>query len=280
MTLPLRHSVLYFRGLNTQGDEQLRFGRLVLGPMHGPWLKALEKQGVRALAVQGRGGGPLEEQIARAAESILKMPDWRDPQNRFHFLAHSTGGLVARALVHRLNPSRVISVVTLASPHRGSWLADLIPTVPQRRPRINRILQLMNYRIEKKLAAFSDLTAQKMSSFNERYPDLPGIAYGSAIFAVPPSRLSWPVRCARYLVDPTGRDFMDDGIVQRDAQSWGRIWHEGELDHMNQIGYNLRLRLNERAFARGEFKALVENAVAFMSRAEHDGRLKSKLDSE
>ncbi|MGE0762633.1 MAG: esterase/lipase family protein [Bdellovibrionales bacterium] len=264
----LKHAVLYFRGLNTQGDEQLRFGRLALGPMHGPWLEQLHKRHVTALPVPGRGGGPLQEQIEKAVESIRRLPLWQSPETRFHFLAHSTGGLVARAAVHHLRqPSRILSVVTLAAPHQGSWLAELIPSVPERRPRLNRLLQLIDYRIEKKLAAFADLTPMQAKQFNSLYPDVPGIRYGSAIFAIPEKKLSWPVRFAKRIVD-TSEAPMSDGIVALDAQNWGEVFFKGQLDHMNQIGYNFRLLPHERLKTNQEFLRLVDKVVDFMHQSE------------
>lgn len=264
LTPALKYPVLYFRGLNTQGDDNLRFGRLALGPMHARWAKQLKRKNINVIAVAGRGGGPLREQIEAAKNKILAMDLWKSPEMRFHFLAHSTGGLVARALVHELKePLRILSVSTIASPHQGSWLAEMIPSLPDRRPYLNRFLKAMNYRIEEKLSAYHDLTTVQVAQFNLLYPDIPGVDYGSAVFASKEKDLSWPVRMAKRMVDPKG-EIESDGIVARQAQNWGKVFHEGELDHMNQIGYNLRLNPKAYFRAKKEFLSLVDKAVDFM----------------
>lgn len=268
-TKALHNPVLFFRGLNTRGDDKLRFGRLALGPMHAPWIEQLKKRGIQAVAIEGRGGGPLKDQIEKAKKKILDLELWKSPSTRFHFLAHSTGGLVARALVHELGqPQRILSVTTIASPHRGSWLADLLPGLPDRRPRLNRLLQAMDYRIEEKLGAFQDLTGASVNKFNLSYPDLPTVRYGSAVFAMKEKDLSWPVSMAKRMVVAGHESPESDGIVARDAQTWGKVYHEAELDHMNQIGYNLRLEPMNRIRAKREFLSLVDKTVEFMKTSE------------
>ena len=266
---PLQNPVFFFRGLNTRGDENLRFGRLALGPMHAPWLRQLDARKISAYAITGRGGGRLQEQVERAKQTILSLPIWQTPGTRFHFLAHSTGGLVARALVHELaQPSRVLSVTTIASPHGGARLADLLPTLPARRPRLNRLLHAFDYRIEEKVSTFSDLTKSQINNFNLAYPDIPGVQYGSAVFSMKEADLSWPVQLVRRMVLAGRESTESDGIVDRLEQHWGQVFHEAALDHMNQIGYNLRLNPRLRWQAKKEFLRLVDKAVEFMQLSE------------
>jgi pimeloyl-ACP methyl ester carboxylesterase len=51
---------------------------------------------------------------------------------RVAIIAHSMGGLVARAALTLLEPDDISQIVTLGSPHHGSLLARLLPGLPNR----------------------------------------------------------------------------------------------------------------------------------------------------
>jgi pimeloyl-ACP methyl ester carboxylesterase len=50
----------------------------------------------------------------------------RDGDAPLHIVAHSMGGLVARALIHRQRPRRLGRVVMLGTPNGGSEIADFL----------------------------------------------------------------------------------------------------------------------------------------------------------
>jgi triacylglycerol lipase len=53
------------------------------------------------------------------------------PVQPFHFFGFSMGGLIGRYYLQRLGGhERMRRLVTLATPHRGSWTARLLPTRP------------------------------------------------------------------------------------------------------------------------------------------------------
>jgi triacylglycerol lipase len=68
------------------------------------------------------------EQRARVLANAIQQ---RFPNEAFHIIAHSMGGLDSRVLIARnhhglSNPGRIASLTTLSTPHRGSPVADLI----------------------------------------------------------------------------------------------------------------------------------------------------------
>ena len=56
---------------------------------------------------------------------------------RVAILAHSMGGLVARAALRLVGPQTICQVITLACPHHGTQRADRFPSRPTRQMRLN-----------------------------------------------------------------------------------------------------------------------------------------------
>ena len=267
-------TILYVRGLNSQGDDALRAGGLAFGPMHGPWLKELKRRGFNAVALTGFGAGALSGQIERAVQLVQRLPVWSESRNRFHLLGHSTGGLVARALAHELKcPERVISVVTLATPHRGSPLVESAESFSKRHPWLHWGLCRVNYDINQRLASFRDLSPKAAELFNQRYPDIKGIDYASVVFSLPPHEMGWPVRIANRLLRDESELRAHDGYVESDSQRWGQILAEMNLDHLGQIGFCFSLNPLVRRQSRAKFSILADQLEQHWRRSLHSADL-------
>lgn len=64
-------------------------------------------------------------QLAEEIEAVVEETGYE----RIHLVAHSLGGIIARYYVTRLDgDERVHTLVTLGSPHHGTWMAHLLPT--------------------------------------------------------------------------------------------------------------------------------------------------------
>lgn len=126
----------------------------------------------------------IEERAAKLSRDIEKKALGKS----VNIVAHSMGGLDARYMISRLKPPnvKVLSLTTIASPHRGSAFADYVfeQIGPENLPRFYRVLQLM--RIE--TGAFSQLTRRYMTKdFNLKTPDREGVRYFSyGAMATPP----------------------------------------------------------------------------------------------
>lgn len=253
-------NVIYLRGLNSHGDDKLRFGLFTFGTMAGPWIRALaSRPHVNAEPLTGFGAGPLEDQIQRASQILRSNEIWQSGEP-LHLLGHSTGGLIARALPHHLpEPQRIITVTTMGTPNRGTPLASLIENLPKARPALNTILRAIHYDIGEKFESFFDLRPEAIANFNLQYPDLALIRYYSAVFSLRSEQMTLPIRAIGKWVDPSGTMRCNDGIVERDSQPWGEIFCELALDHLEQIGYTPRLNLWLRSRQRENFLRLVES---------------------
>jgi pimeloyl-ACP methyl ester carboxylesterase len=83
-----------------------------------PWVR-LRAAGYHAVGIAYPSyTRPIEQLAAFVAE---RLP--RDGSGRLHFLTHSLGGLVVRALVRSERPANLGRVVMLSPPNRGSQLA-------------------------------------------------------------------------------------------------------------------------------------------------------------
>lgn len=90
-----------------------------------PWMRALRARGIRYVSVNLEPVfGSIDDYVAlvEAAVSRASVPGAGRPQ----LVCHSMGGLAARAWLASAagNRSRVDRVITIGSPHRGTWLAN------------------------------------------------------------------------------------------------------------------------------------------------------------
>jgi triacylglycerol lipase len=157
------------------------------------------------------------------------------PHDRVTLIAHSMGGLDARyAITHLGLAERVPVVVTVATPHHGTPLADLLArrTVSAAR----RFASKLGVRSE----AIECLTTERMARFNAEVPDMPGVTYA----CVPCGRRARP-GAIHPLLRPTYRYLRhvagpNDGLVPVSSQLWGKVVEEIEADHWAQVGWSSR----------------------------------------
>eukprot|EP01116_Phalansterium_solitarium_P016862 TRINITY_DN400_c13_g1_i1.p1 TRINITY_DN400_c13_g1~~TRINITY_DN400_c13_g1_i1.p1 ORF type:complete len:374 (+),score=37.66 TRINITY_DN400_c13_g1_i1:208-1329(+) len=150
---------------------------------------------------------------------------------KVHLIAHSMGGLDARYYVTCLGGhDRVLSLTTIATPHRGSSIATWVNVNIGARLYLKSLLNKAGVETE----AFDQLTPEYLQNkFNPHVPDHPDVSYFSlAGGGKPVGRLS-PMRVFNKLL--TKLEGPNDGLVSQRSAHWGTYLGTLNEDHLQQI---------------------------------------------
>ena len=160
-------------------------------------------------------------------------------------IAHSMGGLDARFLISQMGLHDCIAaLVTISTPHRGSYLADFVLEQPDtvRSWMADMADWLGTHIIEdgtaNSLQTVRELTPSFMKhSFNPNVPDHPGVQYWS--YAGQAGRgTNIPVApIMRYLNTVLyNEEGTNDGFVSVQSAKWGVFKGTINADHVRQVG--------------------------------------------
>jgi triacylglycerol lipase len=187
---------------------------------------------------------------------------------KVNLIGHSMGGLDSRYLVHHLGyAEKVASVTTIATPHRGSAVADTVLGWTDTDSKwadwlMDKLVVVLEDQFEggeeeDLIGALEDLSEEKAASFNAETPDADGVFYQSwAGVSSPIAR--WPAnveaQCGDVLAaEPYflgfGNDRMatmlvplaavtggiNDGVVSLHSAQWGRMRGCIPADHLDQV---------------------------------------------
>ncbi|KAI0108165.1 putative triacylglycerol lipase [Daldinia grandis] len=199
---------------------------------------ALRANGIEVITATVPPSGSIEQRAEKLAHSIADVA--RDKS--VNIIAHSMGGLDARYMISHLQPKNVDvkSLVTVATPHRGSAFADYVfkEIGTDRLPSIYQLVQGVGM----DTGAFEQLTPAYMTeSFNPRTPDDPSVRYFSygAMMDRPP--LLSPFRHSHNIISDV--EGPNDGLVSVTSSKWGS--YKGTLvgvSHLDLINWTNHLR--------------------------------------
>ncbi len=206
----------------------------VLFPLHHLFTKAGYDLKIARIPV----AGTLDERAGILREEIHRLV----PKGQFHLIGHSMGGLDSRLAIHRYGlGDRVVSLTTMATPHRGSPIADWIQA-RLRSPEMGREGSELFKNVfrffggDEKIVA--DLTQDRMSRvFNSKVLDDPRVKYFSMGFYVPlpvsrHSHIPW-LWLTHGLVSQAGQE-ENDSMVSVESALWGQSLGVYPADHYSE----------------------------------------------
>lgn len=182
---------------------------------------ALRRSGTVPLVPEVSAGGS----VAERAESLARQL-FASGGRAFALVAHSMGGLDARHLIAHLDPDRrVKSLVTVATPHRGTPVATEIMDAKGLFPALVRRIAVRGLR---------DLTPEMRAA--APIPDRPDVAYISYGTCRPLDELP-------LIFKPLGKTIPgdNDGFVPVDSARWGIFRGVLRTDHFESVGWSLGL---------------------------------------
>jgi len=227
----------------------LGYRRFLLWELFSGVVEALREKAITAYR-------PLVHPTASIEERAEQLRDFIEreigPQEPYHIIAHSMGGLDARFLVSPkgLNQGeRVVSLTTLSTPHQGSCLADIIPdplrSVIAKSADMGRHLilseedkQFLAAIAENRWESLIQLTpAYVREVFNPKVVDSPHVRYFSYAGKIDPHRVSLNTLLRKavwqYIADREGEN---DGMVSVQSAQWGTFQGTLSADHSEIIG--------------------------------------------
>jgi len=174
---------------------------------------------------------------AKDCSAYLLSKIARAPRSKFHLVAHSMGGLVARRLLDYSLTSRFIkSVTTISTPHNGAMFANYVFKHNKRFDPIAQFIKLVQFRPQDR-AYLSDLkitngvNLYSQSLKNKRKIKVYSISNYRTNWYNGPLFLSSKVlsRESRYYKD---RSYKNDGIIETSSMVFGEHLAEIQADHL------------------------------------------------
>jgi triacylglycerol lipase len=249
------------------------FGKLEVGPIEVTYFKGV----VEDLAKNGEAvyvtlAPPYASSEVRA-QAIAKQIDeilLRTGKAKVNLVGHSQGGLDARVLAspNGLNyGDRIASVTTVATPHRGSKVADAVLGILKNLPAgevdsltdaVLTLVQKTAYELQTDPALRDQLlllSEKHMKEvFNPKYTDDPSVIYKSyagrsnlrtgiiacegSVYPNEPAKVD-PVQTALLgtaLFLEEGQLKVNDGMVTVDSAKWGTFEQCVPADHLKEVG--------------------------------------------
>ena len=234
-----KHPIVLAHGLMGFDELQIIPKFFSIPPVHY-WrgiTDAMRANGIEVITASVPALGSIEERAAKLGQDIAAKANGKS----VNIIAHSMGGLDARYMISRLQPDNVevLSLTTVATPHRGSAFADFCfqEIGPDYLPHFYKLFDKLGI----STGAFSQLTRKYMAEeFNPKTPDARGVRYFSYGATFNPSIWS-AFRQPHKIVQKL--EGINDGLVSVESAKWGT--YKGTLvnvSHLDLINWTNRIK--------------------------------------
>lgn len=232
-----KNAIVLAHGL--MGFDQLRLaGQILPGIQYWRGItQALEANGCEVIIARVPASGSIEERALKLGQDIAAKANGKS----VNIIAHSMGGLDSRYMISQLQPEnvKVLSLTTVATPHRGSAFADYcFDTIgPKHLPYLYKLVNATGLGT----GAFEQLRRKYMAeNFNPKTPDDPTVRYFSYGAVARPGWFS-AFRLPHKVMDKL--EGPNDGLVSVASSKWGT--YKGTLvdcSHLDLINWTSRIR--------------------------------------
>lgn len=205
------------------------------------------------------------DQLIKKIEEILAETG----HAKVNIIGHSQGGLDARAVAYK-RPDLVASVVTVATPHYGSPVADVVLKYvddPKAQDVLNELLKLIGAPLYDEIGNETDVfkplylfSQPGIAQFNVSHPDNPEVFYASVTgrsdnnmggkecdpdvaqsFVKKWDAVADPIDIALSISEAVvdggfNSEEPNDGLVRVVDARWGQFWGCIPADHLDQVG--------------------------------------------
>ncbi len=201
--------------------------------------KVLKKNGCNVFLSHQNAFGTHSDNAEQIKQRILKILE-QTKAERINIIAHSKGGIECRYLISKLDMAdKVSSLTTIATPHRGSILANHVLHFLCRW----RLAGIANLAVKlyakilgdvkpNPLEAAKQLTPEYMTYFNDGVKNMEGVYYQSYGGMIDGSYPRFIGRLKQKLIYKTHGD--NDGVVPVSSFIWGD--YRGIVSSGNSIG--------------------------------------------
>lgn len=174
--------------------------------------------------------------VADRAADLKRFIKRELPPGPVHIIGHSMGGLDARYMIAKLGmESRVRSLTTIGTPHRGSPFADWAVT------RFGRLVAPFLRFSGIPYQAFYDLKTDNCSRFNAIVPNVPTVRYFSIAGCCQSPWIGPEWVVPHNIVSRA--EGPNDGVVSVASATWGEHTEVWQGDHLNLVNWpNRRAR--------------------------------------
>lgn len=225
MAIPkLRAPIVLVPGL--VGLDHLRLGRWTVFSYFARLPQALAASGNRVLVPRMTFAGGI---VQRATE-LKAFLHAHVPGEPVHILGHSMAGLDSRYMISHLDmASRVLSLTTIGTPHRGTTFADWGTD------RLTRVVRPMLDMLDLPHQGFLDVTTSNCRRFNEQVPDAPTVRYFSVAGKHDADWRSLEWQLSHRIVHR--HEGPNDGVVSVASATYGESCEVWDADHLALVNW-------------------------------------------
>jgi triacylglycerol lipase len=214
--------------------------------LHDPCMLARE-HGVIAFAPNVAPYGRIETRAEGWVKILRKLKE-QYGFTSFNVVAHSMGGLDMRYAISKLGADELVdSLTTISSPHRGTFLAELVLKTPESiRDKVSDIIDWFGNRIYPDMSSDTRGSVEQLTRsyvqevFNPDVKDVESVKYFS-YSAASGKGTDFPLNPIYYFQNSQiyEKEGINDSYISVESAKWGEYMGMTSISHLEQINVSV-----------------------------------------